>query len=85
MSKTGKRLPALLLPLFSSIFLDKRFLFKLLHSSSKIIMSNKKAFERLSRNVLPTNYALTFKPILEKFTFDGQADISIEVFQIIYS
>ena len=42
-------------------------------------MANKNEFHRLPKNVLPINYALKFKPDLNKFTFDGSAEISVEV------
>ena len=38
-----------------------------------------KAFERLSKNVVPSNYNLKLVPDLEKFTFTGTVDINIEV------
>ncbi|ESO01139.1 hypothetical protein HELRODRAFT_175168 [Helobdella robusta] len=41
-------------------------------------MEGKKPFERLSTVVRPVNYDLTFKTDLEKFTFEGKADISVE-------
>ena len=40
---------------------------------------DKKSFTRLPTNVVPRNYALELKPDLEKFTFDGKLDITIEV------
>jgi len=40
-----------------------------------------KAFERLSKNVVPSNYNLKLVPDLEKFTFTGTVDINIEIVQ----
>ena len=42
-------------------------------------MPEKKAFQRLSNDVVPTNYALRLKPNLSAFTFEGFEDISVEV------
>ena len=42
-------------------------------------MPEKKPFERLPKNVVPQNYALTLKPDLKAFTFEGSEEISIEV------
>lgn len=43
---------------------------------------SKKAFQRLPTNAVPTNYAVSIKPDLEKFTFEGDEAISIVVNQI---
>lgn len=44
------------------------------------MVESKRAFERLPANVQPVNYSLNFKRIdLEKFTFDGEADVSVKV------
>jgi len=42
-------------------------------------MPEKKPFERLPKDVVPINYAIRLQPYLEKFTFDGVEDISIQV------
>ncbi|XP_072032705.1 puromycin-sensitive aminopeptidase-like [Amphiura filiformis] len=42
-------------------------------------MSEKKPFERLPKDVTPTNYKLQLQPDLEKFTFDGSVDITVQV------
>ena len=39
----------------------------------------RKPFEHLSTSILPSNYALTLHPDLEKFTFTGEETIDIEV------
>lgn len=41
--------------------------------------SSKKAFERLSTDVRPLNYAIRLKPDLEKLTFEGTEEISLQV------
>lgn len=41
--------------------------------------SNGKAFERLSRNVVPTNYFLSLKPDLKNWTFEGSEKVDIQV------
>ena len=83
MFTTGKRLPAISVTL-SKVCLSLSL--KVSHSASaqsqyafKFKMATRKPFERLSKNVLPSNYALTFKPNLEKFTFEAEADISVKV------
>ena len=42
-------------------------------------MPEKKAFQRLSKDIVPSNYNLRLKPNLSAFTFEGQEEISIEV------
>ena len=42
-------------------------------------MPEKKAFSRLSTNVVPENYDLTLKPNLKAFTFSGNEVIDVEV------
>ncbi|KAK2165380.1 hypothetical protein LSH36_51g04005 [Paralvinella palmiformis] len=42
-------------------------------------MPEKKPFERLPKDVVPVNYAIRLQPYLEKFTFDGVEDISIQI------
>jgi hypothetical protein len=42
-------------------------------------MSTKTEFSRLPLNVLPVNYAVTLKPNLTNFTFDGEITIDVEV------
>lgn len=41
--------------------------------------NSKKAFERLSTDVRPLNYAIRLKPDLEKLTFEGSEEISLQV------
>lgn len=43
-------------------------------------MADKKAFQRLSADVIPTNYKLKLQPDLKAFTFQGSAEISVQVF-----
>lgn len=38
-------------------------------------------FQRSSRSVIPKHYDLTIRPDLEKFIFDGQVRIDIEIKQ----
>ena len=42
-------------------------------------MSEKKAFSRLPTDVRPLNYVISLKPDLDKFTFVGNEDVTIEV------
>ena len=42
-------------------------------------MSEKKPFVRLPTKVVPRNYALELQPDLQKFTFSGKLDITVEV------
>ena len=42
-------------------------------------MSDKKAFQRLSQDVVPRNYALRLAPDLKAFTFEGKELISVKV------
>ena len=42
-------------------------------------MNSKKKEVRLPRNVVPRRYALKFKPDLEKFTFEGEEMITVNV------
>ena len=42
-------------------------------------MSSKVEFKRLPVNVIPGNYALSIKPDLNEFKFDGQVVIDVEV------
>ena len=42
-------------------------------------MPEKKAFERLPVDVVPSNYNICLKPNLKAFTFDGNETISVEV------
>ena len=42
-------------------------------------MPDKKPFERLPANVVPSNYAITLKPDLKAFTFEGSEVISVKV------
>ena len=42
-------------------------------------MSERKPFERLPKDVLPSNYALRLTPNLTNFTFEGIADITVQV------
>ena len=41
--------------------------------------SSKVEFSRLPKNVIPINYALSIKPDLNKFKFDGRVAIDVEV------
>jgi len=41
-------------------------------------MSEKKAFQRLPRDVVPSNYAIRLKPDLKTFTFTGHEDITVQ-------
>lgn len=44
------------------------------------MVETKRPFERLPKNALPRNYDLQFTHIdLEKFTFDGNVRVNIEV------
>ena len=45
----------------------------------KFKMSDKKAFERLPSTVTPVNYAVTLKPNIPNFTFEGSEDITVKV------
>ncbi|CAL1545832.1 unnamed protein product [Lymnaea stagnalis] len=40
---------------------------------------SKKKFERLPKTVIPSNYQLTLKPDLKKFTFEGSLVVTVEV------
>jgi len=42
-------------------------------------MAEKKAFKRLSKNVIPSNYNITLQPDLISFTFTGTSIIDVEV------
>ena len=42
-------------------------------------MPEKKPFERLPKDVVPTNYNIRLKPNLKTFTFDGYEQIDIQV------
>ena len=42
-------------------------------------MSEKKPFVRLPTQVVPQNYALELQPDLQKFTFSGKLDITVQV------
>lgn len=44
-------------------------------------MSSKTEFQRLPLNVLPTNYAVTLRPDLTNFTFDGQVVVDVDIKQ----
>ena len=46
------------------------------------IMPEKKAFERLPVDVVPSNYNICLKPNLKAFTFDGNETISLEVSRV---
>ena len=48
------------------------------------VVTDAKPFERLPADVIPVNYALTFKPDLNKGTFEGKANITIKVFKLYY-
>ena len=39
----------------------------------------KKPFQRLPTDVVPRNYKIELRPDLEKFSFQGKLDISVEV------
>lgn len=39
----------------------------------------KKLFERLPQTIIPKNYDLTIQPFLEKFKFQGNVNIDIQV------
>ena len=41
--------------------------------------AEKKPFERLPTNVLPSNYKIELTPDLQKFTFLGKLEITVEV------
>ncbi|XP_041374476.1 puromycin-sensitive aminopeptidase-like [Gigantopelta aegis] len=42
-------------------------------------MPEKKPFERLPKDVIPTNYNIRLKPNLKTFTFDGYEEIDIQI------
>jgi len=42
-------------------------------------MYAKKPFERLPKDVVPSNYAVGIQPDLKNFTFDGHVDITVQV------
>jgi len=42
-------------------------------------MPEKKAFQRLPKDIVPSNYALKLQPNLTTFTFEGEETISVEV------
>lgn len=42
-------------------------------------MPEKKAFQRLPKDIIPSNYALKLQPNLTTFTFEGEETISVEV------
>ena len=42
-------------------------------------MACPKNFQRLPKNVVPKHYKLKLTPDLEKFTFEGSEDITVEV------
>ncbi|KAH9498825.1 hypothetical protein Btru_005237 [Bulinus truncatus] len=48
-------------------------------SKASNMSPSKKKFERLPKTVIPSNYKLTLKPDLKKFTFEGSVDILVEV------
>jgi len=45
----------------------------------KTMAAEKKAFSRLVKDVVPSNYALRLQPDLAAFTFDGHEDITVQV------
>ena len=47
-------------------------------------MSEKKPFERLPKDVIPTNYKLRLQPDLEKYTFSGNVVITVQVSNLAY-
>ena len=55
------------------------FRFLLSHNRLSTMTAGKKAFERLPKDVVPSNYALRLKPNLSQFTFEGSEEISLEV------
>jgi puromycin-sensitive aminopeptidase len=42
-------------------------------------MPEKKAFQRLSKDVVPVNYVIRLQPDIKAFTFEGSEEISIEI------
>lgn len=42
-------------------------------------MAEKKAFERLPKAAVPSNYAIRLKPDLDRLTFEGSEDIAVQV------
>jgi len=54
------------------------FTFRTTYSFGRIKMPDKKPFNRLPKCVVPCNYALRLKPDLQKFTFEGHQDISVQ-------
>ena len=52
---------------------------KKLYSDYETMAIEKKKFQRLSKDVVPSNYKIDLIPDLEKFTFSGIEDISIKV------
>ena len=42
-------------------------------------MPEKKAFERLPKDVIPSNYKLRLQPDLEALTFAGSEEVTVQV------
>ena len=50
------------------------------NSDPKTEFTNKKAFERLPKTIVPAHYNLRIQPHLKNATFDGQVEIHVQVF-----
>lgn len=48
-------------------------------ADTKTEFTNKKAFERLPKTIVPSHYDLRIQPRLKDATFDGQVEIHVQV------
>ncbi len=46
---------------------------------SSVMAADKKPFERLPTDVVPSNYKLELRPDLKEFKFTGKIDITVDV------
>ena len=49
------------------------------HRQVHTMTVDKKPFQRLPSDVIPTNYKLRLQPDLQAFTFQGSSEISVQV------
>jgi len=63
----------------STVFFSNKAVAQRIEMTEQQIQDNSKGFRRLPCTVKPTHYALTLKPNLSTFTFDGSQDINLQV------